>query len=155
MTARGVKRDVAQAGKQPPHIAGDSRVWVEHERDGRIAAPSDSAEACRDRFEAIAPAFSPMAGDEEPALSGVRLWGRDKRQAPKQRIDAGIARYLDLTAVTLATKIRRAQFRRCEEQCRQPVDGDAEVLFRPRVAAIMAAQAGLDMGYRDARLGGT
>lgn len=56
---------------------------------------------------------------------------------------------MNLTVHALARQIGGAEFGRREEQVRFPVDRDAEFLFRPGLAAVVTAQAGLDVGQRN------
>jgi hypothetical protein len=94
-----------------------------------------------------------MAGDQqEPSTRPFRT-GSKQWQAFKQSIDARVARHFDLPVNAFSTKVRSAQLSRREEQGGNTVYRDPEVLFRPRVEAVMAAKARFDMGNRETGLG--
>jgi len=69
----------------------------------------------------------------------------------QQGVDAGVPGHEDLAARTLPAKVCGVQRRRREEKVGLSIDGDAEILLRPGVLSIVAAQARFDMGDSNPR----
>jgi len=55
---------------------------------------------------------------------------------------------MDAALHPLPAEVRRAEIGRREQDLRTAVDGDAELLFGPRMAAVVTAEARFDMGHR-------
>ena len=93
-----------------------------------------------------------MTRHEQVALAIPALTQSKERQSLPQSVYAGIAGDLDVTGESFAAKVGSTQFGRREKQSGEAVDRDSEVLFRPRVQAIVAAKACFDVSDRYSRL---
>jgi hypothetical protein len=145
--------DVEHAAQQMPHAVRDARVRVQHEGHLYIVSASNFAHAGRNRFEPFAPAFPAMAGNQQAPSTRLFHAGSKQRQAFQQGIDAGVSSHFYLPAHAVAAKVRSAQRGRRKQQRRQRVDRDSKVLFGPRVQAVVAAEAGFNVGNRNVSLG--
>lgn len=95
-----------------------------------------------------------MTGDENLSFSDPALDGGLEQQHPiDERIDPGIAGDMDRAANRLAVEIGGVQLGRREEQARQRVDRDPEILLGPGIAAVVTSEARLDVCDRDFELG--
>ena len=90
-------------------------------------------EAGRNSGQAFAPAFPPMASDEQPPVAVLLRSGAKQRHSLEKRIDARVAGDVDGSGRALAPKVRRIQPSGSEQQIGQSIDGDAEVFLRPGI----------------------
>ena len=152
MTARLDQRNSGHAGEQVPHSLGNKQVGMEHHVDPDASAPRQRDQRLRDQLQPLAPAFAPMAGDQQATAGSAvaqRRW-RQPRLGAEQGIDPGVAGHMHLAADSFALKIGRGLLGRSEQQLGAGVDGSAIFLLGPGQTVIVSAKPGLNMGYRDA-----
>ena len=114
---------------------------MEHHVDPDASAPRQRDQRLRDRLQPLAPAFAPMAGDQQATAGSAvaqRRW-RQPRLGAEQGIDPGVAGHMHLAADSFALKIGRGLLGRSEQQLGAGVDGSAIFLLGPGQTVIVSA----------------
>jgi hypothetical protein len=147
--AGGAKGDRRNAAEHVAHPYGQLGIGVEDELNGRQAFRCDLAKRVRHTLHSIAPILAPVTGHEQAWRRTPQ--SRLHRSQRTQRIDSRVSGNVDLSAGSLAPQVRGAELRWCEQELRFSIDGEPELLLRPRPASVVAAEPGLDMGDRRPR----
>ena len=125
------------------------RVWMQDEVNADAIIAYDLDERGGDRLKTFAPSFATMAGDENATPRFVhRPLRRKPRLGGDQRIDAGIARHVNLAPEALRPQVHGRPFGGREKQVGVSVDRGAIFLLGPGEAGIVRPQARFDMRDR-------
>ena len=147
VSARLDQADVLQAGEQSPHRAGDMAVRVKDHVHVRGPACPQFDQRGRDGLKALAPAFTPVAGDEQALEAGIMNSGwRKRRLGAQQSVDPSIAGHMDFTAHLLSIQVRCGELCRREKEVRVGVDRGAIFLLGPGKGRVVGPQARFDVG---------
>ena len=119
---------------------------MEHHVDPDASAPRQRDQRLRDRLQPLAPAFAPMAGDQQATAGSAvaQRWWRQPRLGAEQGIDPGVAGHMHLAADLLRaqdwprparserTTARRRRRSPCDIPPRARAGGDRGCEGRPR-----------------------
>jgi hypothetical protein len=125
-------------------------IGMKHEIDAYCLVARQLKQGGSDGLKPLAPAFTPMTGDQQPEWATTHFPRGHPRCDPQQSVDPGVAGDMDFARHPLVDEIRAGKLGRCEQQLGPGVDRSSKFLFRPGERRIMRAQAGLDMSDRHA-----
>ena len=154
--------DVAHPAERLQHRAAHIRIQMDRINDVDVIAQRQLGQGRADMGEAVAEVFPPVTGHQQDAATAVQERKCAVEPAPQafvavdagnreaQRIDHGIAGHDHLPCRLLAEQQLLCGRRRRKQPLADQVDGTAVHFFRPWLRQVTGAQAGLDMGHRDA-----
>ena len=155
------QRDVVEPGELGIHHPAHVGVEMDGEDHRHVGPRREAADRRSDRLHAFAEALAAMAGDADDALAreplletgeaaGERGLLGNARGDPVQRVDDGIAGYVDRSGIdVLAPQRFRGGLGRRAMQRGDRADDLAVHFLGPRMMDVAAAQTGLDVRDRD------
>jgi hypothetical protein len=146
--------DQAHAGsslQQLSHAFCHELVWVED--DGQSCAPARSnvPDCLRYRPKARSPGFPSVAGDEDLAGNILSRASRGEQgYLLQQRIDARVARNVDLTGYFFRAEVGRRDLSGREQKVGLAINRDAIFFLRPRQQRVVRSETRFDVSDRNA-----